>query len=112
LKTEEQIRKLEEFVNSVIESLERIEGIDDRALSSIEAEFEKLKALVFTSFTPAEIDENPRILQEILLIEGKLTAAIEIARAKHQTRMEQEKASTLNKILSLLNKIIESIRMS
>lgn len=107
LKIEEQIRKLEEFAEFVIESLERVEGIDNRTFSSITAEFEKHKLLILTSLRPVEIDENPWILQKIQEIEEKLTAALEIARAKHKTRMEQEKASILDKILSLLNKIIE-----
>jgi|GEM_PF-1840193 hypothetical protein len=107
----EQIEKLEEFANFAIEHLKTVETIDLRALLEIEAEFEKSKMFVLGSFTPAEIDENPEIIQDISLIEAKLKSALELARAKHKTQIDQKKASILNEFVSLLNKLIEKLKI-
>ncbi|MBO8181826.1 MAG: hypothetical protein H0Z28_03415 [Archaeoglobus sp.] len=78
----------------------------------IEAEFTKLKVFIFTSFTPAEIDMNPEIMQEISLIEAKLRSALELARAKHRTQIEREKTSILKEIIEMVSKLIEKLRLS
>lgn len=44
-------------------------------------------------FTPAEIDMNPEIMQTISLLEARLNASLEMARAKHQAQIEQKKVS-------------------
>lgn len=111
-KAEDRIKKLEEFANFVIERLKTQETIDERALLKIEAEFEKSKIFILSSFTPAEIDMNPEIIQEISLIEAKLNTALELARSKHQTRIEQERASILREIVTMVSRLIEKLRLS
>ena len=54
---------------------------------------------------------NPEIMQTISLLEARLNASLEMARAKHQAQIEQEK-SILNRLVSLLNKLIEKLRLS
>ncbi len=107
----ERIKKLEEFANFVIERLKTQETIDERALLKIEAEFEKLKIFILSSFTHVEIDMNPEIMQEISLIEAKLNTALELARSNIKPELSRKKFLFLKEIVAVVSKLIEKLRL-